>query len=156
MCCAVWMSVFLVLKFGSFFSIFLNKISLKTFLQNMFAFFYYVFPFSRSRSVRRSKKSCCRLKRDSSADTSKDIDDIEDFELDEGGRNHYFTIIFWLKINLHITECPIKHDCVFLIPWKKWLVQCTRVQKHTLDKSLFTRYQKNTAMFNWSPFFKIR
>ena len=30
-------------------------------------------------------------------------------------------------------------------------VQCTRVQKRTLDKSIFTCYQKNTAMFNWSP-----
>jgi len=39
---------------------------------------------NRSRSVRRSKKSSGRIKRDSSADTSKDIDDIEDFELDEG------------------------------------------------------------------------
>ena len=26
----------------------------------------------------------------------------------------------------------------------------------TLDKSLFTKYQKNTAMFNWSPCIKIR
>ena len=30
-------------------------------------------------------------------------------------------------------------------------VHCTRVQKHTLGMSLFTRYQKNTTMFNWSP-----
>lgn len=43
-------------------------------------------PINRSRSVRRSKKWSGRglLKRDSSADTSKDIDDIEDLELDEG------------------------------------------------------------------------
>lgn len=41
----------------------------------------------RSRSVRKtSRKSSFKvLKRDSSADTSKDIDDIEDFELDDGG-----------------------------------------------------------------------
>ena len=25
------------------------------------------------------------------------------------------------------------------------------VQWRTLDESLYTRYQKNTAMFNWSP-----
>jgi len=42
-------------------------------------------PILRSRSIRRSKKSSGRfLKRDSSADTSKDIDDIEDFEFDGG------------------------------------------------------------------------
>ena len=31
-----------------------------------------------------------------------------------------------------------------------YLVQCTRVQYHTLDKSIFTTYQKNTALFIWS------
>jgi len=38
----------------------------------------------RSRSLRRSKKTSRMLKRDSSSDTSKDIDDIEDFEFDGG------------------------------------------------------------------------
>ena len=27
----------------------------------------------------------------------------------------------------------------------------TFIQWRTLDKSPYTRYQKNTAMFNWSP-----
>ena len=45
--------------------------------------FYQTFFFSRSRSIR--KKSSGRLmKRDGSADTSRDIDDIEDFEFDGG------------------------------------------------------------------------
>ena len=49
------------------------------------------------------------------------------------------------------TEWPVKHGRVFLVHWKKWLVQCTRLQWHTLDKTRYTRYQKNTAMYNWPP-----
>ena len=47
--------------------------------------------------------------------------------------------------HLQVTGWPVKHGRVF------FSVQCTRVQKRTLDKSFFTRYQKNMAMFNWSP-----
>ena len=36
---------------------------------------------------------------------------------------------------------------------KKWLFHCPRVPQRTLDKSIFTRYQNNMAMFIWSGFF---
>ena len=36
---------------------------------------------------------------------------------------------------------------------RKWLVQCMLLYTCTLDKSLSTRYQKNTAMLNWSPLY---
>ena len=49
------------------------------------------------------------------------------------------------------TGWPVKHGRVFLVPWKKWLFQCTCEQWCKLDKSVYTRYQKNTAMFIWSP-----
>ena len=49
------------------------------------------------------------------------------------------------------TVWPVKQGRVFLVPCKKGLVQCTLLYKCTLDKSLFTRYQKHMAMFNWSP-----
>ena len=45
------------------------------------------------------------------------------------------------------TTRPDKHDRVFLVPFKNWLVQCTR----KLDKSLFTMDHKHTAKYNWSP-----
>ena len=34
---------------------------------------------------------------------------------------------------------------------KKMPVLCSLVQWHTLEKTLYKWYQKNTAMFNWSP-----
>ena len=34
---------------------------------------------------------------------------------------------------------------------KKWPVQCTLLYTCALDTSLFTRFQKKTAMFIWSP-----
>ena len=37
----------------------------------------------------------------------------------------------------------------FWFPCKKWFVHSSRVQYRTLEKSLFTRYQNNTAMFIW-------
>ena len=43
------------------------------------------------------------------------------------------------------TGRPIIHGLVFLVPCKKWLVQCTLVQKRTLDKSLYTTYQKTRS-----------
>ena len=49
------------------------------------------------------------------------------------------------------TGWPVKHGCVFLVPCRKWLLQCTRVQKRTLAKSLFIRYHINTTMLIWSP-----
>ena len=50
------------------------------------------------------------------------------------------------------TGWPVKHGRVFLqYLWKKWLVQCVLLYTCTQDKPLFTRYQKHTAMFNWSP-----
>ena len=55
---------------------------------------------------------------------------------------------YWINL---CTGWPVNKGRVFLVPWKKWLVQCTHVQWRTLDKSLYTRYQINTAMFNWSP-----
>ena len=51
------------------------------------------------------------------------------------------------------TGSPVKHGRVFWYLEKSDLTRvgyCTRVQC-TLDKSIFTRYEKNTAMFNWSP-----
>ena len=39
----------------------------------------------------------------------------------------------------------------FWFLFKKWLVQCTLLYTCTLNKSLLIRYQKNKAMFNWSP-----
>ena len=39
----------------------------------------------------------------------------------------------------------------------KWLFQCTLLYTYSLDKPLFTRYQKHSAMFNWSPCrFRVR
>ena len=66
-----------------------------------------------------------------------------------------YTLALLKRTKLAGTRClftgwPVKLGRVFLVPCKKWLVQYTLVQKHTLDKSLFTRYQKNTAMFIWS------
>ena len=49
-----------------------------------------------------------------------------------------------------VTGRPIIHGRVVLILCKRWLVQCTCVLSRSLEKSLFTRYQKNTAMFIWS------
>ena len=49
----------------------------------------------------------------------------------------------------------VKHVRVFLVPCKKRLVQFTRIQKRTQDKSLLTRNRKNTAMFNWSPCIQV-
>ena len=46
---------------------------------------------------------------------------------------------------------PVTHSRVFLVcTCKKWLVQCKLQDTRTLDKSLFTRYQRNTAIFIWS------
>ena len=53
---------------------------------------------------------------------------------------------------IHNTTRPDKHCCVFLAPCKKWLDQFKILMyARTLDKSLFTRYQKHTAKCNWSP-----
>ena len=35
-----------------------------------------------------------------------------------------------------------------MVPCEKSLVQCTLLYTRTMDKFLFTRYQKNTAMYN--------
>ena len=43
------------------------------------------------------------------------------------------------------TGLPVKHGRVILVPFKKWLVQCTLLYTGQI------RYQKHTAMFNWSP-----
>ena len=40
---------------------------------------------------------------------------------------------------------------VLLVPRIKWLVKSTLLYTCTLDKTLFPRYQKNMAMFNWWP-----
>ena len=39
----------------------------------------------------------------------------------------------------------------FWYPEKSDLSNVQRVKKRTLEKSLFTRYQKKTPMFNWLP-----
>ena len=53
---------------------------------------------------------------------------------------------------LFLPVCTTRPDKrVFLVPCKTWLVQLTILYRSTLDKSLFTRYNKHTAMFNWSP-----
>ena len=50
------------------------------------------------------------------------------------------------------TGRPVNHGRVFLVPSKKWLVQCTLLYMCTLDKSLLSRYQKKkTFIFNRSP-----
>ena len=38
-----------------------------------------------------------------------------------------------------------------MVPWEKWLVKCTRVHWCTLDKSLFTRYQKPRPCLTGPP-----
>ena len=53
-----------------------------------------------------------------------------------GYKNYILTRLTWLD---------------FLVPCKWWLVQCTVIKTCRLDKSLLTRYQKRTAMSNWSP-----
>ena len=49
------------------------------------------------------------------------------------------------------TTWPDKHGGVFMVPGKKWLVQCMWLHTCTIHKSIFTRYQEQTSMFNWSP-----
>ena len=49
------------------------------------------------------------------------------------------------------TTWPDKHGRVVLVPCKKWLVQYMLLYTCSLDESLFSSYQKNTDMFNWSP-----
>ena len=62
---------------------------------------------------------------------------------------HCFYII--LVFTCCFTGWPVKHECVFLVPWEMWLVQWSLLYLSTLEKTLFTRYQQKTAMFNWSP-----
>ena len=57
----------------------------------------------------------------------------------------------WTNYVIHSTSRPEKQDRVFLAPSKKLLVQCTLQKTRTLNKSRFTRYQKYTAMYSWSP-----
>ena len=65
---------------------------------------------------------------------------------------------FWRGTILHptystwfTTTWPYKHSRVFLVPCKKWLIQCTIQYTCTsLALSLLTRYQKHTAMNSWS------
>ena len=52
---------------------------------------------------------------------------------------------FWLFTIWFIT-CR-----VFLVPCRKWFVNCTLQYTCKLDKSLFTGYQKHAAMYDWSP-----
>ena len=54
---------------------------------------------------------------------------------------------------LLITGWPVNQGPVFLVPCKNGLSSlrhCTRM--YTLDKLIFPRYLKNTAMINWSHF----
>ena len=39
------------------------------------------------------------------------------------------------------TGWPVKHGRIYLVPCKKWLVQCTLLYTCTLDSLLLTRYQ---------------
>ena len=60
------------------------------------------------------------------------------------------TKLFGTWLNRFTTVWPIIHGRVFLVPCKKWLVQCRGLQLPALGKSLFTMCQKNTVMFIWS------
>ena len=62
--------------------------------------------------------------------------------------------IFWQmkkKVCNNFEWTVINMAVFFLIPCKKWFVQCTLQYMRTLNKSLFTRSQKHTAMYNWLP-----
>ena len=74
-----------------------------------------------------------------------------------------FTKVQWLKrFFLYCTEAisvprvlhvvmsgwPVKHGCVFLVFWKKWLVQCCTCSVAYTGQVPGTRI--NTAMLNWS------
>ena len=58
---------------------------------------------------------------------------------------------------IYRTTQPDKHDRFFsgtlqgCRGCKKWLAYCMLQYTRILDKSLFTRYQKQTAMYNWLP-----
>ena len=48
------------------------------------------------------------------------------------------------KLCIHYpTGWPVKHGRVFLVPCKKWLVQCTLLHTCTLDKSLLKGTRKH-------------
>ena len=49
---------------------------------------------------------------------------------------------------MYITGWPVKHGREFLVPCIKWL-HCT-MYMCSLENSLFTRYKKHTAMYNYS------
>ena len=44
-----------------------------------------------------------------------------------------------------------KNGRVFLVPYEKWLIHCTLQYTCTLDKSIFTGFQKHTVLYNLSP-----
>ena len=61
-------------------------------------------------------------------------------------------LLLWVSVMAMIgypTGWPVKYSRVNDLSMS--IVQCTRVQEYTLEKSLFIRYQNYTAIFNWSP-----
>ena len=61
------------------------------------------------------------------------MDDILIYDDDGIDRKEFETKCFCLY-----TTWPDKHGRVFLVPCKKWLVQCRLLYVRTMDKSLFT------------------
>ena len=75
----------------------------------------------------------------------------------------FFIVFIWIRFfpdpdlrgrkSSGYTGWPVKHGRVFLVPWKKrrFSVQIYSGVHWKVDKALFSKYQKHTAMFNWSP-----
>ena len=72
---------------------------------------------------------------------------------------HNFTLNFKNNIQFlipHITW-PDKHGRAFMVPCKKWFVQCRLPYTSTMDNGHVTFYKvpENTAMHNWSPWLRL-
>ena len=72
------------------------------------------------------------------------------FQVDQLNTSTYEMMSDTLKEKIRYSVTSGIWPC-FSGTWYWSSVQCTRVQKPTLDKLLFTGYQKNTTMFYWSP-----
>ena len=68
----------------------------------------------------------------------------------------YMGVKCMYKNNLHVSYSYRQPDQIYVAVFFCYLVksglgQCTLLYTRTLNKSRFARYQKYTAMHNWSP-----